>query len=177
MTVSRSQNLSQLPAPLMTPVSVQKGFIGLTINGLLVQVLLWGNIRSMWPGFLITNWHCPRYIHSRLCWHCIHLLWAGRIKLAIRIRSNLCSLVSKKSSRRWVIIGAISLSYAGYSIVAIVPWYLTQDQLINDSKTRQSIYEAFRFSAAWVTLVNDIIVFIMSALADGILVSENLVPS
>ena len=112
-----------------------------------------------------------RYLHCCISWHCIRIRCVSQSFIVVE-HLQTCPIVSKKTSRHWIVIGAISLSYIGYSTDALLVWYLTQNEFVNDSETRETLFLSQLVIPAWLTLVNDIIVFGMAAMADSILVSR-----
>ena len=80
--------------------------------------------------------------------------------------------MSKKSSQHWVVLAAISSSYAAYVTYSIIVWFFDQQLFVNDSDTRETLFLAVVSGPNWIVLVNDILIFLIAAIADGILVSK-----
>ncbi|PPQ97828.1 hypothetical protein CVT26_012929 [Gymnopilus dilepis] len=77
---------------------------------------------------------------------------------------------TKKPSRNQVIFWSISLSYLAYSTISILEWYRDQSAVVNQSETRDALFTALIIASPWIELVTLIMVFVMVAVADGILI-------
>ncbi|PPR06327.1 hypothetical protein CVT26_004658, partial [Gymnopilus dilepis] len=78
--------------------------------------------------------------------------------------------LTKKSSKNKIILWAISLSYWVYSASAILSWYRDQSAVVNHSETRDALFAALYGRSQWPVLVEDIVTFLMAAVADCILI-------
>ncbi|PPQ69932.1 hypothetical protein CVT26_013257 [Gymnopilus dilepis] len=99
-------------------------------------------------------------ILSVFLWGIYTVVYAGTLYLYL----------TKKSSRNKVIVWAISLSYWAYSSIVIMDWYRDQSVLLNNLGSRGALYAALFQGPLWPTLVTEVMDFIMTAVADGILI-------
>lgn len=77
---------------------------------------------------------------------------------------------SKKTSKKSLIIGIISLSYSTYVVTTCVAWYLVKIAFINNGVSQEAVFTAIYTSPHWAYLLTDIRIFLNAALADGLLV-------
>ena len=85
--------------------------------------------------------------------------------------------MTKKSSRNKVILCSISLSYWAYSAIAILNWYRDQSAVVNHSETRDALFITLYLGSQWPSFVEDFLMFVMTIVADGILVRKGQRPA
>ena len=158
-------------------VSVQKAVIGISINSTVLSALLLGtrnvvfstslssNVDPTLPGIYSVVYIGALYIYCKS-------VPADFNDTPGTLASNRHPIVSKKSSQHWVVLAAISSSYAAYVTYSIIVWFFDQQLFVNDSDTRETLFLAVVSGPNWIVLVNDILIFLIAAIADGILVSK-----
>ncbi|KAF8894192.1 hypothetical protein CPB84DRAFT_1304485 [Gymnopilus junonius] len=118
---------------ILSQSSVQEALIDIGLNGVFVNLLLFGVYTMVYFG--------TSYIY-----------------------------LTKKSSRHWIVLLTISLLYFLYVLQTSAQWVVAKQAFVDQGKTRETILSALFVNPQWGTFVTLICNFLMSCLADALLI-------
>lgn len=155
------------------PISLEETVIGAALSSSMLSLLLMGWCLLTFGLRIVGLKFIFRDLQRRLLWYSLHIQFVAELEYEILTKLNISSIVSRKPSRSWIVLGTITMLYVVYVLQIAVEWFLLRRALVDDGQTQESAFAAALSSPGWNTLLNDICNLFLSAFADGLLVRRD----